>query len=386
MSVSSAVDYAGILILGPALTAWIEAASVLVLQVILQRRPLKKAVFNMAAFALNVLVAGEVYAAFGGVTGHLTFPGSVVPLLAMGVSYFLVNTVLVSLVIGLAEGKSPWRVWEANYLWTIVHLLAFLPLGALIALAYVDVGIWGVLLFVAPLLVARYSFQMYMEIRRDVKDFVRALAGVIDEVDPYTRKHSIRVATYAVAIAREMGLPERQVEDIECGALLHDIGKVGTDRAGILRKPARLTPEERERMSEHVRAGVEIVGKIRALRKAAEIVGTHHERLDGNGYPRGMAGREIPLGTKIVQIADALDAMTSDRPYRPAMPIANAFAELRRYAGTQFDADVLAVLERLFESGRLAVNDEEYPSGAGEGSVSAAVGADWVPQAALSRR
>jgi putative nucleotidyltransferase with HDIG domain len=304
----------------------------------------------------------------------------------MGVSYFFVNTALVSIVIGLAEGKSPWRVWEANYLWTIVHLLAFLPLGALIALAYIDVGIWGVLLFVAPLLVARTSFQMYMEIRRDVKDFVRALAGVIDEVDPYTRKHSIRVATYAVAIAREMGLPERQIEDIECGALLHDIGKVGTDRAGILRKPARLTPEERDRMSEHVRAGVEIVGKIRALRRAAEIVGTHHERIDGKGYPNALPAPAIPTGTKIVQVADALDAMTSDRPYRPAMPLARALEELRRYAGTQFDPAVLASLERLLESGRLAVNDEEYPAGAGEGSVSAAVGADWAPASLASRR
>ena len=186
-----------------------------------------------------------------------------------------------------------------------------------------------------------------------MKDFVRALAGVIDEVDPYTRKHSIRVATYAVAIARDMGLSERQIEDIECGALFHDIGKVGADRAGILVKPARLTPEEKERMSEHVRAGVEIVGKIRALERAAEIVGTHHERLDGSGYPDGLRGAAIDDRVRVLAVADTYDAMSGDRAYRKGMSKERIVEELTKCSGTKMDDRICQVFIDMIRSGEI---------------------------------
>jgi putative nucleotidyltransferase with HDIG domain len=180
---------------------------------------------------------------------------------------------------------------------------------------------------------------------------VRALSEVLEEVDPYTRQHSVRVAEYSKILARALGMSERAVLDLEYGALLHDLGKVGRQYQYILTKAGRLSLEEQATMRAHPAEGAEIVAKIRALRGASAIVRNHHERPDGLGYPAGLRGDDIPLGSRIVMVADAYDAMTSDRPYRRAMEPARAVAELGKHAGTQFDSAVVAALERLVAAG-----------------------------------
>jgi putative nucleotidyltransferase with HDIG domain len=143
--------------------------------------------------------------------------------------------------------------------------------------------------------------------------------------------------------------------DLEYGALLHDLGKVGRQYQHILTKPGSLSLEEQATMRAHPAEGAAIVAKVRALRRAADIVKNHHERPDGLGYPSGLLGNDIPLGSRIVMIADAFDAMTSDRPYRRALNAARAVEELKKHAGTQFDAEAVAALERLVAAGRFAV-------------------------------
>src|SRR5262249_25091692 len=155
---------------------------------------------------------------------------------------------------------------------------------------------------------ASLSFRLYFDMKQDLLEFVRALAEVLEEVDPYTRQHSVRVAEYAVRLARAMGMGERAVLDLECGALLHDLGKVGRQYQHILTKQGSLSLEEQATMRAHPAEGAAIVAKVRALRRAAEIVHDHHERPDGLGYPRGLRGADIPLGSRIVMIADAFDA------------------------------------------------------------------------------
>src|SRR5262249_23160293 len=182
----------------------------------------------------------------------------------------------------------------------------------------VTLGGGGVLLFAFPFLVAGHSFKIHLEIRSDLKNFVRALSEVLEEIDPYTRHHSVRVAQYAVRIARELDRPEGEVEEIEYAALVHDLGKIGPQHQHILQKPGSLSHEEQRTLRAHPAAGAEIVSKVRALRRAAEIVRSHHERPDGQGYPYGLRAQDVPLGARILNVADAFDAMTSDRPYRRA--------------------------------------------------------------------
>jgi putative nucleotidyltransferase with HDIG domain len=349
---SAAFDLPSVIILGPFYTAALDVLSTLLMQGFVLRRPPVKVAFNMALFAVTDFAAGYAFRAAGGRTGTLAMWGDAVPLVASGLVYFAVNSALVSLVVGLSAGPNPWRVWERNFQQGLRHHLSFVALGILVAICYFSLGAWGLVLFAFPFLVARHSFQIYMEIRSDLKDFVRALSEVLEEVDPYTRHHSLRVAQYAVRLARAMGLRERGVEEIEYAALVHDLGKIGPQHQHILQKPGTLSHEEQRTLRAHPAAGAEIVSKVRALRRAAEIVRSHHERPDGQGYPYGLRSQDVPLGARILNVSDAFDAMTSDRPYRRALSVEAAVKELRRGSGTQFDAQVVQCLIRLYESGR----------------------------------
>ena len=285
-------------------------------------------------------------------------PGDIANLLISGIAYFLVNTGSISIVIGLEQGLSPLRVWQVNFMWTIFHLLALLPFGALLAVVYFAAGPWGILLFFIPLLLARYSFKLYVDMRRDHFDFVRALTGVIDEIDPYTRQHSLRVAEYSVRLARGLGLPESEVLTIEYAALVHDLGKVDFRYRDILGKPGALSTDERKTLRKHPGVGADIVTKVKSLKRASEMVRSHHERPDGKGYPYGLVDKDVPLGARILNVSDAFDAMTSDRPYRPAMTIEQAVAEVKRCCGTQFDKRVVNCLVKMYEAGRFDVYRE----------------------------
>ncbi len=183
---------------------------------------------------------------------------------------------------------------------------------------------------------------------------MQSLTRAIEAKDTITHKHSDRTRALVRAVAQEIPLPEYLIRQIEFGAFLHDIGKIGIEDA-ILKKTDQLTPEEYAVMKKHPSIGLNILQPLPFLRSAAAIVLYHQEWYNGAGYPEGLAGEEIPLGARIVQIIDAWDAMTSDRPYRKAMPKTAAYAELRRQAGTQFDPKLvelfLRVIDRLERDG-----------------------------------
>jgi putative nucleotidyltransferase with HDIG domain len=194
-----------------------------------------------------------------------------------------------------------------------------------------------------------------LPVRAERAAVVHALAAVLDEVDAYTRQHSIRVAVYSRSVARTLRLPEAEVEEIEWGALLHDLGKVNREHVAILVKRAPLSADEVRRIRRHPDQGADLVARVPGLERVAEYVRSHHERLDGRGYPRGLAGASLSIGARIIVVCDAFDAMTSDRPYRKAVPIESALAELWRCTGTQFDGGAVAALERAVHNGRIAV-------------------------------
>ena len=184
------------------------------------------------------------------------------------------------------------------------------------------------------------------------EDTVLTLAHVIDTKDRYTNGHSYRVSKYAVALAERMGWSEREVSELRQEALLHDIGKIGVPDQ-VLNKPDRLTAEEYEQIKAHTTIGGNILKRSNELLKASETARYHHERYDGRGYPAGLAGEDIPLHARVVSIADAYDAMHSDRIYRPGLSRARIRSELVNGRGSQFDPTLLDAFLELFDSGAL---------------------------------
>jgi putative nucleotidyltransferase with HDIG domain len=189
--------------------------------------------------------------------------------------------------------------------------------------------------------------RLYREMRRMYLDTIRAFGAAIDLKDAYTKGHSDRVARYAEAIGREMGINGQELENISVAGYLHDIGKIVVDRS-IINNPRPLTDREFRELNRHVTTGYEILSTIkRPWQQIAYLTKCHHEKVDGTGYPQGLRGDEIPLGSKIVTLADSFDAMMTDRPYRNRLPLDAALAELRSQTGRHFDSKVVAAFCRL---------------------------------------
>jgi putative nucleotidyltransferase with HDIG domain len=249
----------------------------------------------------------------------------------------------------------------------------YAPIVAVLAFAYKDVSPWTLPLFFIPALAAQRLFGLYQQERelarslaeanvrlgRALVSFARALVKTLDARDEYTAGHSAAVAIYARDIARRLGLAEDQQQLAHLCGLVHDIGKIGLP-PGLLEKPGALTLEERRLMQQHSAIGESILSQVEDYAEIAKIVRHHHERIDGMGYPDGIGSDEIPLISKIISVADAYNAMTSDRPYRDAMPSRVARMRLAQGIEGQFDTTVVAAFEAV-----LAGADEEYRAGRG---------------------
>ncbi len=187
------------------------------------------------------------------------------------------------------------------------------------------------------------NVKLYESMKKDQISIIRALASTVDAKDHYTLGHSQKVSELSVSIAEELGLPEREIEIIQYAGLLHDVGKIAIPDE-VIKKPTKLTAEEFEIVKNHPAVGAKIIKEIEALSPMVPIVLHHHERFDGKGYPNGLKGEEIPIGARIVLVADAFDTMVSARAYRDMMPNELAISELRKNAGTQFDPNVVDAL------------------------------------------
>lgn len=198
--------------------------------------------------------------------------------------------------------------------------------------------------------VAISNSRSFGEFRKLFVSTVRSLTQALEAKDPYTSGHAQRVSEFAIILARELGVPREEWESIELSALLHDIGKIGVPEE-ILNKPSGVTDAEYEEIKKHPLQGVKILAPVEQMEKVLPGIVYHHERWDGTGYPRGLKGEEIPLSARIVSVTDALDAMTSTRAYRRALPDEEALRRLKEGAGTQFDPNVIAALLRAYDKG-----------------------------------
>lgn len=244
----------------------------------------------------------------------------------------------------------------------------FAPIVALLAFMYIRVSPWTLALFLVPAMAAQRLYGLYQEQRRLANDlstanetleranlqFAAALIATLDARDRYTAGHSAAVAIYSRDIAQRMGLPPETRDQAYLCGLVHDIGKIGLP-PGLLEKPGALTLEERRHMQEHSAIGERILAHVDEYSEIARIVRHHHERIDGQGYPDGLMDDTIPMVSRIIAVADAYNAMTSDRPYRDAMPSRVARLRLAQAVDSQFDTSVVAAFEAI-----LAGSDEEY--------------------------
>jgi putative nucleotidyltransferase with HDIG domain len=333
--------------------------------------------FNIGALSLASLAAAAVFSigSSDSPTGELVIAASG---LVAGGAYFVVNTGLLSGAMAL-EGHDKWRgVWNERFSWLLPHYVAFGAVGGAIALAYSAIGLYGLAVFVLPLFLMRKTMAAYLghtekstkKLRKAAETIrqqnvsleqanrllkerstaaMESLSATVDARDAYTAGHSRRVQQLALAIGRELGLSQAELDLLGHAALFHDIGKLAIPDS-ILLKPASLTPDEWALMQRHADEGARIIDRLGFLQDAVPAIRHHHERFDGAGYPDGIAGEEIPLGARIIHVADALDSMLTTRIYRAARPADEALEELRRGSGSQFCPRCVSALERLLQT------------------------------------
>ena len=290
--------------------------------------------------ALSACVAGRVFVGLGGHVGvpdSKSFPAIIAPFAGASLAIVLANIGLLAGVLWLS--RTPGAASSAHAglsLRLLLSDLGYAAYGLLIAALWRVVGPFAPVLVLVPLFVARWAVAQFAEQQRAYEATVGALCQAVETKDFYTRGHSDRVSRGSVMIAREIGMHGDRVEAIRYAGMLHDVGKLGVPTK-VLQKTGKLNEEEYAAIQLHPMRGLDIVREIGFLDEALAGIMHHHERIDGRGYPMGLAGDEIPEFARVLAVADAFDSMTSTRSYRGARPVHEAIAELRKWSGTQFD-------------------------------------------------
>lgn len=297
--------------------------------------PLYKTIFNASQSIIVTSIMSLIYLKNGGKIGEFDLIPTIV-ILFLGV---LLNTIIISGFLSISGNMKFINTWIANIKGVFPSAIAVGTMGIIVALAFIGYGYGAVILFFGPLLLARYSFKLYVEMRNLYISTIQVLNKTVEAKDPYTSGHASRVEELAIQLAENYGLPFDSIQNIKTAAILHDIGKIGIHDS-ILNKASKLSQEEFQEIMKHPSIGAEIISKVDFLKNITAIIKHHHERYDGKGYPDGLAGNEIPIEACILTIVDSYDAMTSDRPYRKALSKEEALEEIRVNAGTQFHPDL----------------------------------------------
>ena len=333
--------------LGVTLTAMALSGLIIFGKVALEQ-PLYKRVFNASQYVLSLTVAFGVIEFFKPSYFQFDWHSLMLYLIASSV-FMVINITIVSIALGTMYNKSPWTIWLSNIRWSVPNFMALVPLGFLLALIYNNYGPLGLILIFVPLLVSRHSFQLYIDMRENYLNTVEALVQALEAKDTYTSGHSARVGKLAVAIAEEIGMSEDKIESLKYAAVLHDVGKIGVSEI-ILNKEGELLDSEWEAIRSHPVIGQTIIKGIKFMFDIGLVVRHHHERYDGQGYPDGIKGEEIPLESRIIAVADTYDAITSDRSYRKGKTHDEAIEELKRVAGSQLDPELVIIFCKVVTS------------------------------------
>ena len=350
----------------------VAGVTALVVDAFVRHKPAVRVAFNTAQYMLATGLASLVYSRLGGSVSLDTFDLTLIPFAGLVVTFFVVNKGSVSLAVSFSNGLSVREAWGRIGKDAIGTDLFSSTLAALLVFLYVKLQLLGIAVLVFPWFLLRQLYQMNLLLQEELEEKLELMVKSMEARDPYTSGHSRRVSEYALAIARDLKFSADELDGIKRAALLHDVGKIYEEFAPLLRKEGKLSAEEMMTMRTHVVRSAQLVATAGRLRGAVEgMIRHHHENFDGTGYPDGLTGEEIPIGARIIMIADTIDAMTTDRPYRKAMPLARAVEELEKYAGRQFDPGLVKVAAKSAGIRRLLGLDQRIHADAPEPSRAA---------------
>src|SRR5690242_7864076 len=350
-SVSFIMHLASALLFGPWWAAVVAGASTFFGEIARSNSPIK-ILFNTSQRVLAVALAAIAYRALGGqlppaylastaTLGSQSVQRDLGLFVIFAFVYFLINSVAVTTAVALSSGRAFREVWNLNTRGVFVYDITSSFVGIFVAWLYVRFDLWlgfgslGLIAVILPIVVVRHVYSLYHQLEDSGQELLQVMVKAIEARDPYTSGHSVRVSEMSRAVAVELGLPAKAIEEVETAALLHDVGKIHEEFAPLLRKEGRLTDEETALMQTHSEKSAALVGIISKFHGfIQESVRHHHERWDGQGYPNGVAGKHIPLGARIILIADTIDAMTTDRPYRKRLSLDSVINELQKCKGT----------------------------------------------------
>ena len=319
---------------------------------IFNRMPIKTA-FNTANLVLTILISGIFFELLHGSEYGTELPQCLLPLVVYVAVSMIVNSLIMSALCKFEMGMGIGKMLVNSFAQFLPSILCSAPIGYFIAmLMNGHNGIYIAILFILPLLLARYELKLYLDSKRQAYNIIETLTAAIEAKDQYTVGHSKRVADISELLAREMKFPDKRIGTIKIAALLHDIGKIGIDDA-VLKKPGSLTDEEFSMIRRHPEKSVQIIKHIDYYGDIQTIIRSHHERYDGKGYPDGLAGDAVPIESCIISVADAFDAMTTDRPYRKGFELARAADIIIEESGKQFNPKVVAAFLSLYSEGAI---------------------------------
>jgi putative nucleotidyltransferase with HDIG domain len=337
-SVAFLAHLAAVTLFTPAWVMFIAGATMLVADTAIRKKPTIRVLHNAGKEIIAIGLAAHAYAAWGGQPSLSEFTPNALGFLSAIVIYFTLNNTGTAVALALSSGTKFVDSWRQLVGGWIAYDWVAGPFALLLSALYIKLNLVGVLLVVAPLFFVRHVYNMNMRLERVNGELLQLMVKAIEARDPYTSGHSLRVSKLARAMAQELGLPSKRVAETATAALLHDVGKIYEEFAPLLRKEGKLLPDERELMQTHPVRSAELVSTISTMRGDVELaVRHHHESFNGSGYPDGLIGDEIPIGSRIIAIADTVDAMTTDRPYRKALSYDRVTQELQEFRGKQFD-------------------------------------------------
>ena len=346
--------FSSVLLFQRPLPMLIAGFALAVVETFVRRKPAIRVWFNTAQYMVAVGLGAVVYSSLGGTVSISDFSFRLIPFAGLIGTFFIINQGSVAAAIAITNGLTIRESWERIGGGARIYDVLASSLAILLAFLYVKLQFVGLAVVVLPLFLVRQLYQMNQTLQTELEEKLELMVKSIEARDPYTSGHSRRVAEYASAIAREAGLQAKDIDAIRRAALLHDVGKIYEEFAPLLRKETKLTPEERIVMQTHVVRSAELLSPVTRFKGAIiEAIKHHHENYDGTGYPDGLAGELIPIGARIIMIADTVDAMTTDRPYRRALTLEHAVRELRKNAGRQFDPGLVDLVSKSRAMSRL---------------------------------
>lgn len=350
MTMSFAVQLSAVILLGTFEAVWIVLIATMITEIV-SKRVWYRALFNAGQYGLSLIVTGILFHLLKMSPDNVTLDIVIdLPAILVSVSaYYLLNTFFISAVIALTSGTRFKDIFFSDYKIITSYFFSLAPISIATSLLYQEKRPFIILIMIPPLLMADQALRRYYSLNQETHETLKVLANTIDERDKYTYSHSSNVAEYSKKVAEHLGLSMDEVNEIETAGQIHDLGKVGMEDR-ILFKTNGLNDEEYAQIRNHPEIAYRLLKNLKPYKKGSAYVLYHHERFDGRGYPHGLSGPDIPLGARILAVADSYDAMTTDRPYRSALPQSTAVNELLRCSGTQFDPQVVEAFISVLKS------------------------------------